>query len=642
MRNITLFGLILVFLFGIPGSAMAYVCGDANADGVTNLGDAGFLISYIFYDGPVPEPIGSGDADCDCHTNLGDAGYIINYIFFDGPEPCCPQYTHYVNTILYTNSVYINAIDGSSPAPGLNISWDFNNITECPDTTSQRMYEWRLYGPFDDTAEIYYANIPEDCVYDPIGDSFICFSSADVLIIDSIPDYLQGLPQPLRRSKGPTFDTDPSDVWVEDTSTTLYDVFDGLGLTETSQYKFVFWVRSRFNQQIIDTTPAFSQFLVIDPQFERDVAVFDATSYEPASGRWFSDSLESSKTIFYNYVNIALDNLLGMETSGFDTISRIDSEDNTIVDYYYCANITYNYGMGVGMGHSVYPNIPSLIDILSHKVIIYFNDDADSGPLDNESQYDLLSYVYPGMDAGASAWLMSMNIFNQAWNIPSNTVYTSETFSSHFGIEGGRNEGWLYGSLYPVVPFCNQSTWNEQFIGAVSLNEAIFPDIDIDLDLLNERYAPLSENTFWFNIPQCPDPEPESHILAGLPEVGAAIRTSEAEAIYLYYSRLGHSSPYHGNVMGVSLDNGGARSTTMLFTPTATDSVQTQQMFISVLDWLFEGFNNPLKNAAANSSKISDRRRDLDLFLKSLKNASPERQKQLGIVTKPPILIPVD
>ena len=62
--------------------------GDANNDGGINLGDAGYIVNWIFYDGPAPCQVCSGDANCDCSVNLGDAGYIINWIFFDGPVPC--------------------------------------------------------------------------------------------------------------------------------------------------------------------------------------------------------------------------------------------------------------------------------------------------------------------------------------------------------------------------------------------------------------------------------------------------------------------------------------------------------------------------------------------------------------------------
>jgi hypothetical protein len=67
-----------------------YICGDANADGQPNVGDAVFLISYIFKGGPAPSPDEAGDANCDGQVNVGDAVYLIAYVFSGGDEPCCP------------------------------------------------------------------------------------------------------------------------------------------------------------------------------------------------------------------------------------------------------------------------------------------------------------------------------------------------------------------------------------------------------------------------------------------------------------------------------------------------------------------------------------------------------------------------
>ncbi|MDD4051367.1 MAG: FG-GAP-like repeat-containing protein [candidate division Zixibacteria bacterium] len=67
-----------------------YVCGDANRDNKVNIGDAVYIISYIFRGGPAPNPIGAGNANCDGKLNVGDAVYIISYIFRGGPAPCCP------------------------------------------------------------------------------------------------------------------------------------------------------------------------------------------------------------------------------------------------------------------------------------------------------------------------------------------------------------------------------------------------------------------------------------------------------------------------------------------------------------------------------------------------------------------------
>jgi len=63
--------------------------GDANADGVVNVGDAVYIINYVFNGGAAPIPVVSGDANCDGAINVGDAVFIINYIFKGGDAPGC-------------------------------------------------------------------------------------------------------------------------------------------------------------------------------------------------------------------------------------------------------------------------------------------------------------------------------------------------------------------------------------------------------------------------------------------------------------------------------------------------------------------------------------------------------------------------
>ncbi|MDD4053042.1 MAG: dockerin type I repeat-containing protein, partial [candidate division Zixibacteria bacterium] len=67
-----------------------FMCGDANGDGKINVGDAVFIISYIFRSGPPPEPFSAGDANGDSKINIGDAVYIVTYVFRGGPAPVCP------------------------------------------------------------------------------------------------------------------------------------------------------------------------------------------------------------------------------------------------------------------------------------------------------------------------------------------------------------------------------------------------------------------------------------------------------------------------------------------------------------------------------------------------------------------------
>ncbi len=75
----------IIPMFGVPQP------GDANWDYQVNVGDAVYLISYIFKGGPAPSSgLCGGDANGDCACNVGDAVFVISYVFKGGPAP--PDY----------------------------------------------------------------------------------------------------------------------------------------------------------------------------------------------------------------------------------------------------------------------------------------------------------------------------------------------------------------------------------------------------------------------------------------------------------------------------------------------------------------------------------------------------------------------
>jgi hypothetical protein len=82
-----------------------YVCGDANSDGDANVGDAVYIISFVFMGGPAPEPIEAGDVNGDGTCNVGDAVYLIAYIFNGGPAPACLDMINIVNLQSGDNTV---------------------------------------------------------------------------------------------------------------------------------------------------------------------------------------------------------------------------------------------------------------------------------------------------------------------------------------------------------------------------------------------------------------------------------------------------------------------------------------------------------------------------------------------------------
>jgi len=69
------------------------VCGDASGDGSVDVGDAIYLLNYLYKAGASPQcdPITAcGDANSDSLVDLGDAIYLLNYLYKGGPPPGSP------------------------------------------------------------------------------------------------------------------------------------------------------------------------------------------------------------------------------------------------------------------------------------------------------------------------------------------------------------------------------------------------------------------------------------------------------------------------------------------------------------------------------------------------------------------------
>jgi hypothetical protein len=61
--------------------------GDANGDGVIDLGDVVWMVNYLFKGDARPLPPASGDANFDDSIDLGDVVYLVSYLFKGFPSP---------------------------------------------------------------------------------------------------------------------------------------------------------------------------------------------------------------------------------------------------------------------------------------------------------------------------------------------------------------------------------------------------------------------------------------------------------------------------------------------------------------------------------------------------------------------------
>jgi hypothetical protein len=67
-----------------------FLCGDVNGDGIVNVGDVVYEVSYLYKNGPTPTPGASGDVTCDGIVNVGDVVCLVSYLYKGGPSPCSP------------------------------------------------------------------------------------------------------------------------------------------------------------------------------------------------------------------------------------------------------------------------------------------------------------------------------------------------------------------------------------------------------------------------------------------------------------------------------------------------------------------------------------------------------------------------
>lgn len=64
-----------------------YIRGDANGDGVINIGDPIYELFYLFSGGAEPYCLQAGDVNGDSNIDLTDPIYILNFLFKNGPSP---------------------------------------------------------------------------------------------------------------------------------------------------------------------------------------------------------------------------------------------------------------------------------------------------------------------------------------------------------------------------------------------------------------------------------------------------------------------------------------------------------------------------------------------------------------------------
>jgi hypothetical protein len=64
--------------------------GDTNGDGEVDIGDAVFVLTYLFAQGELPSCMKAADANASAEVDIADAIYLLSYLFSSGPAPAQP------------------------------------------------------------------------------------------------------------------------------------------------------------------------------------------------------------------------------------------------------------------------------------------------------------------------------------------------------------------------------------------------------------------------------------------------------------------------------------------------------------------------------------------------------------------------
>jgi len=492
---------------------------------------------------------------------------------------------------------FVNSVTPGGIITGVKLRWIGDDPIDYPSDPPPFEFDWRLYGPYSDEELAVLQDSFMDSVYVTtdggvyrMGDTVIrcdtfyvdtagndqveLIEECDTLVVShSTPQSAFGGLEAFFRVDDPDFVGSPydrvqqrSDGWVTETSDTLWNVFSNYHSDTTIEMQFVFWLRSRDDAKVPDLVPFYRTFPVIDPRYERDVAIIDFSKPTPA-GVNDPISRDTAKAYWKTTISRWADNT-GREIV-FDTttiregpLARYDVSP----DYIYMGKLS--------------PNPAPIAELLKHKVMIIY-DDVMGKPED-----DQWATVYKSIDAGINAWVTARTIVRSARdNLDVTEDVPMYEYRFYFGVESVAYTGWLghvdsIGTLSPKGNF-------QDFVGTFAINPDQWPDLAIDSALLHRRYK-------WYLFPQYQRIPYWNADCPGLPEVGWSVRSYGTDVIYLYKSCYGNTHPLGGQYIFQG-DPVAHRLTTSLFktvhfnfTPLAMDTTTMQVVVDSVLNYLYD------------------------------------------------------
>ncbi|MCH9023876.1 MAG: hypothetical protein IH931_00960 [candidate division Zixibacteria bacterium] len=376
-------------------------------------------------------------------------------------------------------------------------------------------------------------------------------------------------------------------TWVEKTGDTIFNVFasykaNGAAAADTTvEMNFVFWIRCRDDAQVPDIVPAFKAVRVLNPRYEREILIVDATEHliiTTWSNRWIRD--DSARGFWYDVIKKWADSR--DDPSLYLDTSRTPQAGKHYVDYLQTKRTL---------------DTISIATLLKHKLVVLYNESAKHAVIDEF----VLPKIYKAIDAGVNVWVMMRAAVGPGDRNPLSLNGASPNYARYFGVTQVIYSGW---GCHAIGLNCSPQARIEDFIGATARQPG-WVDMVVDTfrlrNLLNWDHA-ANPAYRW-------DSNQTNY---GLPEVGWSIRTFGTELLYKYVSFYGPTHPlpeqfiFHAAPVAHRLNAGTYRTVHCNFTPIVLDTLAFQSMADSVLNWLYDpSLGAPTAKPRYNDSKLN-------------------------------------
>jgi hypothetical protein len=443
---------------------------------------------------------------------------------------------------------------------------------------------------------------------------------SNFILLDSLTDSLNRV---AAESHDPLSDS----YWTYESAANIYNVFGKQIVkpaADTTRLKyFMLWCQARDDSKVPDPVPEYKWLSVIEPKFERDVLVLDATPMGfvlTGIMNWpvFPDAFYALGKKFPSNTPVTVKEVYGAlinnwKPGSFDTanilpVLNVYYENGALAakidypkfrctqDYYQIGNLRSAPSLGVG---SV-----SLRDVLKHKIIILIKD-SPSRQLQIATIEGL--EILKGISAGMSAWAMVRGPFSSSPLDYNGVIMEAPLpYRLFFGVDAINWTAWIGMDVYfptpgDSTPFGPPGQIRiEDFIGAYSMT-SFLPDIRLDSTLLETRYHWMPGKGIYQFPYRCEDGSTIVDSGGALPEVGYIQRAYGTEPLYLYRSVYGTRSPkieskcgirvgnvekFDGSVVACRYETPLFRTSHFSFTFLPVPEQTAQTIFNEMMDWL--------------------------------------------------------